>query len=759
MPKTEPRTETATETETGVALPPPSPSAAAAAPRPELCPTLPQPRPLLWAIAAVGIAMALFQLYAAGVRPLGLFYQRSIHLGFVMVLAALMFPLLGRRGARLGPAGDALLLVGAAGLGAVAALQAEALAAWLGAPGRGAAALGLLLALGLGAHVLARTGAAAAAEVAQRLVDMVLLAAAFMSAFYLAWNLDAIIARAGFWSRADIFFGIVCTLALLETSRRAIGLGMTAIGAVAILYALAGPRGSLPGLGQWLPGILAHRGADVNRLVGQLYLGQEGIFGLPLGVAATYIFVFVLFGAFLEVTGAGRFFIDLAYAATGRRPGGPAKAAVLASAGMGSISGSAIANVVTTGAFTIPLMKRLGYRPAQAGGIEAAASTGGQITPPLMGAGAFLMAEYTRLPYLDIVLVSIFPAILYLGTVYLFVHIAAMKAGLKGMPASELPSVRAVLAGGWPFLLPLGVLMWLLVQSASPMRVGFWAIVSVVAVAGLRGLIDLAVTGPREGRALTAARAGAALAGGARLMLTALALGARNAVAVSLACAVAGIIVGVVGLTGLGLKFSSMMIALSGGNIVAALLLVLVASLILGMGLPVTASYIVLIVLVGPALSNEFGMPLLIAHLVVFWYSQDSNVTPPIALAAFAGAAIAGSRPLETSVQAWKYAKGLYLIPAFMVFNPEIILGGPLPYVLWTGAVAVLALATFAAALEGYLFAPMDAASRVLVVPATVAVFWPLFAVEVAGAAALAAICALNALRARRAAAGRPIGG
>ncbi len=221
-------------------------------------------------------------------------------------------------------------------------------------------------------------------------------------------------------------------------------------------------------------------------------------------------------------------------------------------------------------------------------------------------------------------------------------------------------------------------------------------------------------------------------------------LGARNAVAVSMACAIAGVIVGVVGLTGLGLKFSSMMIAFSGGNLVLALILVLLASLVLGMGLPVTAAYIVLIVLVGPALTSEFGVPLLIAHLVVFWYSQDSNVTPPIALAAFAGAAIAGSKPLETTMQAWKFAKGLYLIPVFMVYNPELILGGAIPHVLWTGAIAALALAAFAGAIEGYLFGPMDLVSRVLVVPATIGVFHPSFAVEAAGAAGLAAILVVN---------------
>lgn len=639
-----------------------------------------QNRNMVWIIGAVAVGLSLFQLYGAGIEPLGLFYQRSIHLAFIMTLTFLMFPAFGARGR--GPVG------------------------WL--------------------------------------IDGVFLIAAVASGAYLVINLDAIFSRAGFWTPVDITMGIITTIAVLEASRRAIGLPMTLIGMVAIAYALAGPRGALPWLGDWLPGILSHRGNSLDRLVGQLYLGQEGIFGLPLGVAATYIFIFVLFGAFLEVTGAGRFFIDLAYAATGRKPGGPAKAAVLASAGMGSISGSAIANVVTTGAFTIPLMKRLGYRPAQAGGIEAAASTGGQITPPLMGAGAFLISEYTRVPYVDIVLVSIYPAILYLGTVYLFVHIVAMKQGMTGMPAEELPVVRDVLRAGWQFILPLFILIFLLMQNFSPMRVGFWAIVSVVVVALLRRGIEILVLEPRKGQPVTPERLVTAALNGVSILVEALVLGARNAVAVSMACAIAGVIVGVVGLTGLGLKFSSMMIAFSGGNIILALILVLIASLILGMGLPVTASYIVLIVLVGPALNQEFGIPLIIAHLVVFWYSQDSNVTPPIALAGFAGAAIAGAKPLETSVQAWKFAKGLYLIPAFMVFNTEIILGGPILLVIWTGIIAALALTAFAAAIEGFLFAPMDIVSRILVVPATIAVFHSSLVIEAAGAAVLIAVLTLN---------------
>lgn len=640
----------------------------------------PQSSIVLRAIMVIGISLSLFQLWAAGVQPLGLFYQRPIHLGFVLVLCFLIYPVFGRD-------------------------KPRGVSGWA--------------------------------------IDGPLIVASVLAGAWVPLNIDTI-ANQVFPRQIDVWMGVLTLLVVLEGARRAVGLGMTIIGAAFIAYAFAGQRGELPFLADWMPGIMNHRGYSLDRVASQMTLGAEGIFGIPLGVAATFVFIFVLFGAFLEVTGAGKFFIDLAYAATGRQRGGPAKAAVIASAGMGSISGSAIANVVTTGAFTIPLMKKLGYRPAQAGGIEAAASTGGQIMPPLMGAGAFLMSEFTRVPYVDIVLVSIFPAVLYFGTVYLLVHIAAVKQGMTGLPASDLPRTREVLAGGWHFLLPLVALVALLVAGYSPMRVGFYAIVSIVAAASARALWTFAMTGPTLAGFLALCRRGVALT------LEALELGARNAVAVSMACAVAGIIVGVVGLTGLGLKFSAMMIAFSGGNLVLALLLVVIASLILGMGLPVTAAYIVLIILVGPALTEEFGIPLLIAHLLVFWYSQDSNVTPPVALAGFAGAAIAGSKPMETSVQAWKYAKGLYLIPLFMVFNEEIILGGPLLLVVWSGAIAILGLVAFAAVLEAFLWRPMPLWMRVLLLPGIVGLFWPDIWIEIVGAALVVALLALNWVQARK---------
>ena len=641
---------------------------------------LEQPRMIVRTITVIGIALSLFQLYTAGLQPLGLFFQRPIHLGFVLVLCFLIYPVFGR-------------------------YKTRGVIGWI--------------------------------------IDSALIVASIAAGAWVPLNID-IIANQIFPRDIDVIMGFVTMIVVLEAARRAVGLGMTLIGAFFIVYAFSGSRGELPFLADLMPGILNHRGYSLERLASQMTLGAEGIFGIPLGVAATFVFVFVLFGAFLEVTGAGKFFIDLAYAAAGKKPGGPAKAAVIASAGMGSISGSAIANVVTTGAFTIPLMKKLGYRPAQAGGIEAAASTGGQIMPPLMGAGAFLMSEFTQMPYVQIVLVSIFPAFLYFGSVYLLVHIAAVKLGMKGLPAEDLPNMRKILAEGWHFLLPLVALVALLVVGYSPMRVGFYAILSIIAAASARSLWTFIRSEPTiEGFIALCKR-------GVHLTLQALDLGARNAVAVSVACAVAGIIVGVVGLTGLGLKFSAMMIAFSGGNIILALILVLLASLILGMGLPVTAAYIVLIILVGPALTEQFGIPILIAHLVVFWYSQDSNVTPPIALAGFAGAAIAGSKPMETSVQAWKYAKGLYLIPLFMVFNQQIILGGPLPLVLWGGAIAIVALVAFAAILEGFLFRPIALWMRVLLMFGVVAVFWSNLSYEIAGFVLILVLLGVNWFQARR---------
>jgi TRAP transporter 4TM/12TM fusion protein len=554
-------------------------------------------------------------------------------------------------------------------------------------------------------------------------VDGLFIAAAVGTALYLTMNLDAIVGRAGAPSGIDVYAGMIAVMVLLEASRRALGWPIAAIAVVFVAYAYAGPN---------LPGLLRHGGYGTSRIVGQLYLGQEGIYGIPLGVAATFVFIFILFGALLEVTGAGQFFMDLAYALTGRQSGGPAKAAVVASAAMGSVSGSAIANVVTSGAFTIPLMKRVGYEPHEAGGIEAAASTGGQLLPPIMGAGAFLMAEYTGLPYLEIVRAALLPAALYMGTVFVFVHLVAQARGLKGMPADELPRFKGTMFRGWHFLLALAVLIGALVMDLSVARVGFLSCVSIALLAATRAAWDR-IRGPGGGAAPATEATVMWLRGGATRIVDGFVLAGRNTLPVTLACAIAGIIVGVVGLTGLGLKFSALMLSFSQGSLILALLLLLLASLVLGMGLPVTASYIVLIILAGPALVNDFGLPVLVAHMVVFWFSQDSNVTPPVCLAAYAAAGIAGASPMRTGLHAWKYAKGLYLIPLLMVVHPEIVLGGPLALVLAKGVMAMIALAAFAAALEGYALRPLTPTGRFLLLVAASSAFHPSLAVGVVG--------------------------
>lgn len=633
----------------------------------------------LFVLLAVGLS--LFQLFTAGVRPVGLFYQRGLHLALVEVMAFILFP----------------------------------------APGR--------------------TASGSSRRISAWAVDGAFIASSVVTALYLTVNLDAIVSRAGVPTLTDTVIGVAAVLTLLEASRRALGWAISAIAVVFVAYAYLGP---------FLPGILRHGGYATGRIVGQLYLGQEGIYGIPLGVAATFVFVFILFGALLEVTGAGRFFMDLAYALTGRQSGGPAKAAVVASAAMGSVSGSAIANVVTSGAFTIPLMKRVGYRPEESGGIEAAASTGGQILPPIMGAGAFLMAEYTGLPYLEIVRAGLIPALLYIGTVFAFVHLVAAARGLRGLPSSELPAFGATMGKGWHYLLSLVVLVGALLLDLSVARVGFLSCLAIAALAGGRAVWDRA-----GGRRSPARSAGAGpgllawLRGGITRVVDGFVLAGRNTLPVTLACAVAGIIVGVVGLTGLGLKFSALMLSFSQGSLLIALILLLVASLVLGMGLPVTASYIVLIILAGPVLTNEFGLPILVAHMVVFWFSQDSNVTPPVCLAAYAAAGVAGSDPMRTGLHAWKYAKGLYLIPLLMVVHPELVLGGPLPLVLGKTAMAMVALWAFAVSLEGQAFTPLGRGARLLLAGTAATAFIPDSPAGVVGAAVAAAFLARDAWRAR----------
>ncbi|RNL82888.1 TRAP transporter permease [Halostreptopolyspora alba] len=561
------------------------------------------------------------------------------------------------------------------------------------------------------------TRPAARADWARRspmaVVDLLLVCTALLVSLYPVVFFGDIVTRIGAPTALDLTMGTIAILLLIEACRRVIGLFMSVLVTAFLVYAWVGPL---------LPEMFAHRGYTFQRIVYHTYLFQEGIYGLPLGVAATFVFVFILFGALLQQTGGGSFFVGLAYCFTGRFTGGPAKGAVVGSAFMGSVSGSAIANTVTSGAFTIPLMKRVGYKPHEAGGVEAAASTGGQVLPPIMGAGAFIMAERLGVPYIEIVKVAIIPALMYFTVVFVFVDILARKRGIGGLPPEQLPRLRTTLAAGWHFLAPFVLLITLLLNYVTPLRAGLYAIALLFVVAMFRAASRLSWRDIGE----------------------VFVLAARNTLGVSVATAVAGIIVGMVGLTGLGLALSSAMLSLAGGSLLATLVMVALASLILGLGLPVTAAYIVLIVLAGPAL-QDLGIALIVAHMIVYWLSQDSNVTPPVALAAFSASGISGSDPMRTGVSAWKFAKGLYLIPLLMAYSPLLLNGTP-GEVVWAVVSGMVGLVAAAVALEGFMRRRTLLVERVGLIAATLLILHPETWTDIAGMALATTLFAVQFL-------------
>ena len=635
-------------------------------------------------VLLVAVGLSLYQLYTAGIAALTALVQRSIHLGAILTLTFLLKPPFKRA-------------------------RKDKLTVWYA-------------------------------------IDWALVAASVICVVYICVNLTAIFDRQGDWLFSDLVISIIGTLLVLEACRRVIGLIMTGICVMIILYAMYGP---------YMPDLIIHKGYSIERIATTLWLTTEGIFGLPIGVAATFVFVFILFGAFLEVTGGGNFFVDLAYALTGRFSGGPAKTSVVASGFMGSVSGSAVGNVVATGSFTIPMMKRVGYRPHVAGAIEAAASTGGQLMPPIMGAGAFLMAEFTNTSYLTIIKVALVPAVMYYLTVLIFVHYEAQKYGLMGQPRENLPRALFVLKKGLHFIVPVGILIYVLVVNYSPMMAGFVAVMSTLAASLMANTVRWASTGtsPYAGEKQRLTLFGFA-AGEFRQVITALDKGARNAVMVSVACAAAGIIVGMVTLTGMGLKFSSLVLDLSFGIKALAILLIGAASLVLGMGLPVTASYIVLATLAGPTLL-EMGVPLVVSHMIVFWYSQDANVTPPVSLASFAGAGIAGANPMRTAFTSWKLAKGLYIIPVIMAYRPLLGVGKTYDLFHWevglTMFTTTLGLLAFASALERYFMRRATWLETLLFWVAALGLFWPAYWADVAGLAAMLSAVLLQKFHSPRA--------
>ncbi|QCN94259.1 TRAP transporter permease [Azospirillum argentinense] len=657
------------------------------------------------AVFAIAVAFSLFQIWTAAFNPLSSMVVRSVHVGFLLLMTFTLFGFRQEAERRSVPWYDWLL-------------------------GLGAFALGL---------------------------------------YHYVFEVD-LIQRAGDPNTTDLIVGALTIALVFEGARRIMGWALPIMCGVFIPYAL---------FGRHLPFGLAHRGYDVDQVIDNLYLSTEGIYGTPTFVSATFIFLFILFGAFLERAGMIKLFNDVSLGLVGHAKGGPAKVAVISSGFMGTINGSGVANVLTTGQFTIPLMMRFGYRPAFAGAVEATASMGGQIMPPVMGAAAFIMAETIGVPFSDIAIAAAIPAILYFGSAFWMVHLEAGKHNLVGLPKDQCPSVLGALKESWYLILPLAALVYLLFSGFTPLfagvigialtvalilgtrivgfigptvlRVGFWVILGLIAAAlwrmGLRtehlafaivGLLVLPCLALKGGRETLA------------LLVQSLADGAKNAVGVGVACALVGVLIGILTLTGLASSFASTIMDLSGGNLLIALLLTMLACIVLGTGLPTTANYIITAAIAAPALL-QMGVPLIVSHMFVFYFGIMADLTPPVALAALAASSICRAGHMEIGWIATRVAMAGYVVPFMAVYDPALMLQTDDPlavaYVLFK---ALISIGLWGAATIGYFWTPMNWAERVFAAAAAFLFVLSLPATDEAGFVMTAAFLLWQRHRLRR---------
>ncbi|NPV70440.1 MAG: TRAP transporter permease [Firmicutes bacterium] len=536
---------------------------------------------------------------------------------------------------------------------------------------------------------------------------------------YIVVDYHNIIYRIGAPTTMDVVMGAIAIAVMMEACRRSMGPALVLVAGVFMAYAL---------FGHFLPGPLSHKAYSLSRVIEHMYLTSEGIYGVAIYVTATFVFTFFLFGSFLNQSGGARAFIDIAFAIAGRFRGGPAKAAVVASGLMGMISGSSFANVVGTGTFTIPLMKKVGYRPEFAGGVEAAASSGGQIMPPVMGAAAFIMAEMTGIKYKDIVIYAAIPAILYYLAVFMMVDLEAARTNLRGLKPHEMPDLRQALSRGFLLLVPPAGIVYFLMAGYTEIKASYYAIILVILVSMLR----------RDTR-LDWKKA-----------LAALESAAKGAVSLVAACAVAGLIVGTVTLTGLGLKFADLVVAVSGNNLYLALFMTMVASIVMGMGMPTAALYIILAAMVAPAL-ERLGVPVVAAHLFIFYYGCFAAVTPPVALSSYVAAAIARADPFRTAFAGWKLASSAFIMPFIFAVYPEmLLLNGWTANTMLVLGLTVLAVVAASAGLEGYLLLPMTIPERAAILGAALVLMRPSLLTGLVGVLVSAGVVAWQVRRARR---------
>ncbi len=560
------------------------------------------------------------------------------------------------------------------------------------------------------------------------LYDVVLSAAGFASIFYVFIYYRDLAMRVGAPTTTDLIMGGLAILLIILAAQRAFGLVLPIVTLVFLAYPFIGP---------YLPGIIGHGGYRLVRVINDLYITNTGIFGIPIGVTSTFVFAFVLFGAFFQVSGAGLYIVRLAFASLGRFKGGPAKAAVMASGFMGSIVGSSVANTVVTGSITIPVMKRTGFTPEVAGGVETAASTDGQFLPPIMGAAAFVMAEFTGIPYWQICISAALPAVISYFALLVIVHLQAAKTGMIGMDKKDIPPFLSTFVRGIFYWIPICVLVYyLIIARMTPITAGYFAIISVLAIMVIMRAIRL-FSERKEDRTSLQPLLIKHLKGLWSDFLTGLDSAAKSMSGIAVACACAGIIVGVVTMTGLGQSMILLLSALAGDNLLILLLISAGISIILGLGLPTTAKYVVMASLVAPAiLTIAPQVSVMAVHLFILYYAILADDTPPVGVAAYAAAAIARSDPIKTGLLGFKFDLGAFLLPFMFIYNPEFLLIDTTWYkALLVAATSLFGIYCFSAVIQRWLFTRMKVWEQVILLGVAISMIWPTWYTDILGAA------------------------
>lgn len=552
-----------------------------------------------------------------------------------------------------------------------------------------------------------------------KIFDILLLLGGLASCIYVAVEMNEILNRGGIWTtNMDIIFGIIAIITVLEATRRSNGLALPIIAIVFIAYGL---------WGNYIPGMLGHKGYSIKRLITSLYT-YDGLFGTALDTAATFVAMFVIFAAFLEKTGAGDVFLELAKGIAGKSRGGPAKIAVIACALFGTISGSAVACVAATGSIIVPLMIKLNYDKLFAGSVISSAAIGAQIMPPVMAAGAFLMAEFLGVPYLEVMKAAIIPALMYFFTIWISIDSKAAKTNLVGLKKEEIPKTKEVLKKGWLILLPLVLLIVLLVVfRLSAITCAFYSMVASIIVC----YID------KERKM------------GIKKISDTLAYSAKGVASVACACACAGLVIGVINLTGLGLKVSTLIISLSGGNVIFALILSMVTAIIFGMGLPTTVSYLLCVSVLSPVLINMGVLPIA-AHMFIFYFACLSGITPPVALAAYTGASIAGTKSIPTASESCKLAIIAFFVPYMFVYNPAYLMQDSIPNIIWAIIIGIATCYAISGFVQGWLVSKLSLVMRIAFFIATAFLLWQNIIFDIVGLVILLALVTLLLIKKKR---------